>query len=265
MGHTDHERRRLFLQAQFLNPVTRDFFLRAGIEPGMRVLDLGCGVGDVSLIAARLVGPGGHITGIDIDPHALEIARGRAAAEGLDQVTFEQANVTDYQPGKPLDAVVGRLILVHTQDPVAIVRRAASLLRQGGILALQDCDFRRSITSCPPRPLWDWTVNTISQFMQRVTPHAAVGARLYRIFTEVGMSVPQCRGECVFEGAPDNQMFEWVSETVRSLLPGMEKLGLAKAAEVDIDTLASRLRAETEASGECTVGPMLIGAFARKL
>ena len=72
IGHTDHERRRLSLQAQALNPLTQAFFHRAGLIEGMRVLDLGCGVGEVSLIAARMAGPSGSVTGADMDPGALE-------------------------------------------------------------------------------------------------------------------------------------------------------------------------------------------------
>jgi cyclopropane fatty-acyl-phospholipid synthase-like methyltransferase len=56
MGHTDRERRRLLLQAAALKPITEDLLRRAGLSVGMTVLDLGCGVGDVSIVAARLVG-----------------------------------------------------------------------------------------------------------------------------------------------------------------------------------------------------------------
>ena len=81
LGHTDHERRRLALQASVLNPLTDSFLRRAGISAGMRVLELGCGIGEVSLMAARLVGPHGHMHCIDIDEDALEIARGRCLAD----------------------------------------------------------------------------------------------------------------------------------------------------------------------------------------
>src|SRR5262245_20978923 len=68
MGHTDRERRRLALQASILQPFTEQLFRRAGIATGMHVLDVGCGVGDVSLLAARLIGRTGSVTSIDIDP-----------------------------------------------------------------------------------------------------------------------------------------------------------------------------------------------------
>src|SRR6185312_1026158 len=137
MGHTDRERRRLSLQARFLNPLTQDFFVRAGIRPGMRVLDLGCGVGDVSLVASRLVGPGGSVTGIDMDASAVEVARERAQAEGLSHATFVHSDLLSFTTAAPFDAVVGRLILIHTPDPAAVIRRAVSLLAPGGIVALQ--------------------------------------------------------------------------------------------------------------------------------
>src|SRR4051794_21860757 len=90
MGATEYERRRLALQASILNPLTNSFLRQAGLSEGMRVLDLGCGIGDVSLIAARIVGPRGSVTGLDPDSAALDIAQARASEEGLSQVNFAQ-------------------------------------------------------------------------------------------------------------------------------------------------------------------------------
>jgi 2-polyprenyl-3-methyl-5-hydroxy-6-metoxy-1,4-benzoquinol methylase len=264
MGHTDHERRRLSLQARFLNPLTEGFFHRAGIEPGMRVLDLGCGVGEVSLIAARIVGPRGHVTGIDIDPAALETAHATAVAAGLTNVAFENANVADYEPGVPFDAVTGRLILVHTADPVAIVRRAVSLLRPGGVVALQECDFTRYVPASPRRPLWDRMLQVISELLAKMTPHANVGSQLHQILLEAGASDPQSRGECATDGDPGSLLYDWISETVRSLLPGMIAMGLMAEGEVDVDQLAGQLRDEAARIGGSAVAPMLMGVSARK-
>ena len=113
LGHTDHEKRRLALQASIINPLTDAFLRRAGISAGMHVLELGCGIGEVSLIAARLVGPHGHVHSIDIDVAALEIARGRIRSAGHDHVTFEQIEVMQHEPARPYDAVIGRHILAH--------------------------------------------------------------------------------------------------------------------------------------------------------
>jgi ubiquinone/menaquinone biosynthesis C-methylase UbiE len=141
MGHTDHERRRLALQAAFLNPLTDGFLRRAGISAGMHVLELGCGIGEVSLIAARLVGPHGRVHCLDFDPKSLEVARGRTQSAGHDHVVFEQADINDHFPSRPYDAVIGRHILLHTPDALALLRKAAAIVHAGGVVAFHEGDF----------------------------------------------------------------------------------------------------------------------------
>src|SRR5436190_776291 len=82
LGHAERELKRLGQQAGFFAEATRAGLLRAGLAPGMRVLDIGCGIGDVALIAADIVGAGGSVTAIDISANALDVARQRAATAG---------------------------------------------------------------------------------------------------------------------------------------------------------------------------------------
>ncbi|HVV45422.1 MAG TPA: class I SAM-dependent methyltransferase [Bryobacteraceae bacterium] len=202
LGHTDRERRRLSLQARFLNPLTEDFFLRAGIRQGMRVLDLGCGVGEVSVLASRLVGPGGSVTGIDIDESALEIARERARAEGLSQAAFERSDLLAFAAEPPFHAVVGRLILLHTAHPAAVIRHAISLLAPGGIVAFQEGPFTRAALGGVARPEWDRTVDAINASMTRLCKHRAVGLQLWRLLSEAGIVDIQSRGELAWRDRP---------------------------------------------------------------
>ena len=74
----DGERERLQDQATLLNPFTRYLFEDAGIGPGMRVLDVGSGMGDVALLAAEMVGPTGAVAGVDKNHDVLVAARQRA-------------------------------------------------------------------------------------------------------------------------------------------------------------------------------------------
>src|SRR6185436_3709048 len=96
MGHDDRERGRLSLQASILNPLSDQLLRRAGLSAGMRVLDIGCGVGELSMVAARLVGRSGRVTGIDIDEGALALAVARAREQGLNQIDFVHANICAY-------------------------------------------------------------------------------------------------------------------------------------------------------------------------
>lgn len=264
MGHSDHEHRRLALQASVLNPLTRGFLERAGISAGMRVLDLGCGVGEVSLIAASLVGPHGHVTGLDLDPKALDIARVRAAADSYEHVSFEAGNLADHHPERLYDAVIGRHILIHCPDVPGVLRHVVGLVRSGGIVAFQEYDLSRQMPTYPRLPLVDRTQQLFVDLFTRATPHADIGIRLFHLMREAGLPAPEARAECPVDGGPDSPFYEWIGETARSILPRVEALGIATAAEVDIDTLADRLREEALAARGGMVGPMMVGAFARK-
>ena len=87
----------------------------------MRVLDLGCGAGDVSMLAAELVGAAGSVVGIDRSQEAIAVARRRARTAELRHVHFEEATVGAFSGTQPFDMVIGRYVLIHQADPVALI------------------------------------------------------------------------------------------------------------------------------------------------
>jgi ubiquinone/menaquinone biosynthesis C-methylase UbiE len=109
LGNTDAEHERLIRQAVRVAPTTERFFREAGVGRGQRVLDVGSGVGDVAMLAARLVGPSGEIVGIERDPKFIAKARARVTEAGLHNVSFSESDVGEILDGKPFDAGVGRL------------------------------------------------------------------------------------------------------------------------------------------------------------
>ncbi|WP_367141020.1 MULTISPECIES: class I SAM-dependent methyltransferase [Streptomyces] len=113
LRHSDHEPRRPATQAAFYAEHTDRLLKPAGITAGMDVLDVGCGTGDVSIRLARIVGPTGSVVGLDTDASVLDAARQRAAELNLCNVTFRQATLPDVSLDRPVDAVVGWMILMH--------------------------------------------------------------------------------------------------------------------------------------------------------
>src|SRR5438132_6693332 len=112
---SEFEFQRLVRQGAMFESMTRETFTRAGLSRGMRVLDIGCGVGEVARIASDLVG-NGRIVALDVDAKALEFAQRRLAGRNID---FVHSAVEDYKSAQPFDAAIGRFILMHVKDPLA--------------------------------------------------------------------------------------------------------------------------------------------------
>jgi SAM-dependent methyltransferase len=264
LGRSAAETERLIRQSQIYGPFTRQFFATVGITAGMKVLDVGSGAGDVALLLAELVGPRGAVVGVEMNPTIIETARARVRAAGWTRITFLEGDVQDIGLDDDFDAVVGRWVLMYLPEPVTALRGLVDHVRPGGIVAFQENDFTYPPTTFPPAPLHQ-------QLMQWTTPPPGgggpdqqMGSKLYRTYLDAGLPVPQLRLDAPIGGGPDWPGYDYVADTVRSLLPMLERMGAVTADDVDVDTLADRLRAEVVGQGGVQMLPIVIGAWARK-
>jgi SAM-dependent methyltransferase len=263
-GYSEEERQRLIEQAGFFGGFTERLLVDAGIGPGMRVLDVGCGVGDVSLLVASLVRPEGAVLGVGNNPLALGHARERVSAMGLTDVDFVEGDIRDLAFDEPFDAAVGRLVLMYLADPAATLRRIAALLRPGGIIAFQELTLTESGLTYPEAPLLQRTGTLINETFRRAGTEMEMGLKLYPAFIAAGLPAPAMRAERPIGGGPDFPGYRWMAQITRSILPLMEQLGVANAEDIDVETLVERLREEVVGSGGVVAMPTLMGAWARK-
>ncbi len=152
LGYTDAEQERLIRQATRIAPYAERFFREAGIGPGHRVLDLGSGMGDVSMLVAGLVGASGEVVGIERDAASIERARARVATSGLRNVTFLETAANEIVIDQPFDAAVGRYILMFLPDPVSVLRSVSRLVRPGGCLPSKNHHGYRCLPLVPDCP-----------------------------------------------------------------------------------------------------------------
>src|SRR3984957_20759486 len=131
LGHSEAELKRLATQARLIDPITRRFLVSAGIREGMRVLDVGSGVGDVAILLAGLVGQSGEVVGTDLAQPAIDAALRRVRASSLANVMFRHGDPATMIFDKPFDAVLGRSVLQFIPDPSATIARLSSHLRPG--------------------------------------------------------------------------------------------------------------------------------------
>jgi len=259
-GIGEDEAGRLEIQGRALAPATRMILAEAGIRPGMRVLDLGCGAGDVAFAAAGLVGPDGSVVGVDRSPDALARARLRAGQRGLAQVQFVQGDVNDPAPGGPFDAIVERLVLWTVPDPAALLRRQAMVLRPGGLVVPIEVDLS-TIRSLPETAFGtqgkSWVVEAFAK-----AGMSMLGPRLWAILQEAGLRPLGMIGVQPHFGPGDEVGIAFLVETMRVAAPLIVGTAVATAEEIGMETLEQRLRDDGQRSQAVRATPMLLSAWA---
>lgn len=241
--------------------MTERLLVDAGIAAGMRVLDVGCGRGDVSLLVARLVGSQGAVLGVDRDERAVDVARDRVREAAVGNVTFAQIDVDAL--GAELgvfDAAVGRRVLMYLPDPVRALRGIARLLRPGAPVVFQEADATMVPASRVPLPLnalanrWMW------QTVEREGGNIHMGFDLAFTLEEAGLIIEEVRAEAIVQTP---KLSHPVGAIIRAMMPRILAHGVATEAEINVDTLDQRLADEREMSHATYVGDMAFGAWAR--
>jgi len=263
LGHSGTELDRLIRQARFFGELSAHFLNLAGLKPGMRVLDCGCGAGDLSFLAASMVGPEGVVIGVDRSPEAIALASRRAAAAGLANVHFLTQDLSELSLEEPVDGLIGRLVLMYFADPAVLLRRLVGLVKPGGIVAFHEIDMDGA-KSEPTCQVFETAVQRIRQTFSRAGADIRTGLKLARIFQEAGLAAPHMIQGARVESGPDSLIYDQVAQVTQTLLPLMERTGVATAEEVGVDTLAARIREEAVAKNATLVSPSFIGAWTRK-
>jgi ubiquinone/menaquinone biosynthesis C-methylase UbiE len=263
LGHSDRELDRLQAQARLIDPVTRRFFHEAGVGPGMRVLDVGSGAGDVAFLVADLVGDSGEVVGADRVAAALETARTRAAARSLRNVSFRVGDPGEMTFERSFDAVVGRYVLQFQQNPGAMLRKLAAQVRPAGVVVFHEIDWG-GLASFPPAPTFDRCCRWGRETLRLHGTETRMGIKLYSTFVAAGLPPPRMRLEALVGGGTNGlDLLRLTTDLMATLLPEMERLGVATAADVGLDTLLARMRDEVIALSSVIVGTFQIGAWSR--
>ncbi len=266
LGHADSELRRLDLQGLLYHDVTRRALMDAGVAPGMRVLDVGCGTGDVSMVAAEIVGPDGSVLGVDRGEPALRAARAKADRLGLSHADFQAREIAELDPSAAFDALVGRFVLMHQPRPAEVLRAAAGAVRPGGVVVMIESWMElllEGVHSEPHSPLYDRVVRFQCEVVRRAEADLRAGGRLRATFLDAGLPAPACRLETPLAGGPDSLYYEYVAESVRSMLPEAARTTVSGIDPDEVDGLAERLRAEVVASGGVLLVWPVVSAFTR--
>ena len=263
LGHSERELSRLRAQARFLESATRAFLHEAGLSPGMRILDVGSGAGDVAFLAADLVGRSGTVIGTDKVAAAVEAATANARDRGLGNVSFRVGDPAGMCFEQPFDAVVGRYVLLFQADASAMLQALARKVRPGGLVVFHEPDWVNA-RSVPAVPTYERCCRWVQDVFRLSGTDSNMADRLYGIFVRAGLTDPSMRLQTfIGGGAATHGFLDALADIITTLMPAMERLGVATQAEVDIATLADRLKREVNAKGSVIMGRSEVAIWAR--
>jgi ubiquinone/menaquinone biosynthesis C-methylase UbiE len=262
LGHTNAEQLRLIRQARVLAPFTNRLFRDAGIASGMRVLDIGCGMGDVTMLAAQLVGPTGKVVSIDRDQASIETAQRRVSAIGLGNVRFHQADLLTFEDAEPFDAIVSRLVLEFVPDTTAAIKRLRDLLRPGGVMAFQEPSWSMWLAYTAHLPLRSAVTTLIHKTFVAGGVNTEMELPIYRAFLAADLSIADMRIELPVGDSPEFRSLLY--ELLLAVWGRVEAFRLPLDGLGDPNTLASRLDDELNVNKSLASFIALVCASARK-
>ncbi|ODU00570.1 MAG: hypothetical protein ABS79_03090 [Planctomycetes bacterium SCN 63-9] len=228
-GEADVERLRIIDAAY---GASTDAWLQAsGLREGSRVVEFGCGSGNITARLAEKVGPGGEVVGVDVSPLQIEQAERHVRSLGLSNVSFHLADAAS--PGLPaesFDLAYCRLVLMHMTNPLDAIETMRDLVRPGGVVSCEEMDLSRWVCD-PPSEAADRCFALKLALGERRGAHFRIGPTLPRLFREAGFAEVQVGS--AFALSTRDRFKRSNGLSLRSFGASMIEYGLVEPGELD--------------------------------
>jgi ubiquinone/menaquinone biosynthesis C-methylase UbiE len=223
---------RLRLLDEVYGPASRDMMLDAGLAPGMRALDLACGIGRMSCWLSSQVGSTGSVVGIDLNKDQLDEAQLEAATTCHEKnVTFLERSAYDTGlPSASFDIVFCRYLLCHLTDPLDVLAEMYRLLKPGGAVVCVDLDITAAYAS-PPSLAMARSIDIAMETGKALGVTYAFGRKLHTAMLKTGfVGVTPRLDQPAYLSSPGKRMWE---HTFHEASDGIVASGAATRQEVD--------------------------------
>ena len=263
LARTSDEYRRLRDQAKIWETATKRILQQAGLKEGMNCIDIGCGPGEVMRLMGEMVGPTGHVTGLDSDGkigrEAIDVLRATAECE----FTFIEHDVESIEEvaGQPFDVTFARLVLIHMRDPIAVLRKMHSWTKPGGYIVVQDYDLR-TVDMYPRLGALDEIEKVLLGGIEKIGRDARIGYKLPTYFAEAGIGSPDGTDVTGLIGSMQ-QYGPIFQASYRSLLARALQMGLTTERESE-EFFKEMDDAATREQYYSLMMPLLIGVWKRR-
>jgi SAM-dependent methyltransferase len=261
LGSSPEERDRLRRQSQELRVQSAALLDRVGIERGWDAVDLGCGPSGIIDLLAERVGPEGHVTGLDVEPANVALARAFVGERGLTNVTVTEGDARRTElPSASFDLAHARTLLINIPDPDAVVAEMVRLVRPGGWVAAIEPDIGASLCY-PQHPAYDRLLEVFWQANVSDGADAHIGRRLPELFRQAGLTDigVEAKADIYPHGHSRRTLH---TDLVRSMRPKILERGIAS--EQELDELDQAVRAHLDDPDTLVLPSLLFLAWGRK-
>ena len=249
---------------QTLSDITRQLLQRAHIQPAMRVLDIGCGSGEVTRAIASLVGPLGSVVGVDGSASALVAAKAATKVTAHSNIAYVQGDLGALELATgSFDCIVGRRVLMYVPEPQGVLAQLAGLLRTGGRMALQEHDATMTPGRVGHWPLHDQVHHWLWETVRREGANPHLGLSLTPMLGAAGLDVEAVWAQAIFAGYEEG-VHHRLDEIVGFVQSRIVALGVATEAEIALPTLKLRLEAERQSHTSLYAADMAVCLVAQK-
>jgi SAM-dependent methyltransferase len=177
---------RLALLNQLYGPPSEALLVEAGLKPGLRVAEIGCGSGNMTCWLANKVGPTGHVTGVDSSRESLEQAQKQVRARHLGNVELVCSDVNQLSlPQGSFDLVYCRFVLMHQLQPEKGLRQMRGIVRTGGSVVCEELDLSRCFFE-PAAPFVQRMMELNVALGDHRKVHYRLGSRMNTLFQRAG-------------------------------------------------------------------------------
>ena len=236
LGTGDDELQRLGLQHRLWSDALQLGCRRARLQPGQRVLDVGCGPGFAAFDLAQMVSDRGAVVAVDESQPFIDYLSQQAAQRGLSQLRGRSGDVQQLGPvlagEAPFDMAYARWVLCFVPDPAAVVRGVAAALRPGGRFVVHDYFNYTSMSLAPRSVFHDRAVAATALSWRKRGGDPDIVGRLPQLLDDAGFVVDQI--ELIQRSARgSDSMFAWIDTWWHTFVPKLVSMGLLAQSDAD--------------------------------
>lgn len=232
---------------------------------GLKVMEVGCGNGELTRQLSTLVGPEGSIVALDNNCKALESAKAQIGLSKYKNMQFIEGDISNFpidfslSEAGSFDLLVGRRILMYLAQPAAVIKELSQYLKKGGIAVFQESDPTITPASIDEMPAHDQASEWLRAMLVKEDVHMTMGFNLPKTLAGSGLEFKKVFAEAVIQG--QGEQFE-LADMIKLLTQRL--LGAGIATQIEITHLIERLVEESKDKSNVYISDMSFCAWAQK-